>query len=107
VIDLQPHAEGTVLPIRAQPGARRNEIRGPQNGALRVCVTQAAEKGKANKALVEVLAKLLGLKRSQIELISGETSHQKRFLVRGLAPDELKARIAQASGSGRDHGATP
>jgi uncharacterized protein len=96
VIDLQPHAEGTVLPVRAQPGARRNEIRGVQNGALRVCITQAAEKGKANKALVELLAKLLGLKRSQIELISGETSHQKRFLVRGMTPDELRVRIEQA-----------
>jgi uncharacterized protein len=96
VIDLQPHAEGTVLPVRAQPGARRNEIRGAQNGALRVSITQAAEKGKANKALVELLAKLLSLKRSQIELMSGETSHQKRFLVRGVTPDELSARIQQA-----------
>ena len=82
MIALEPHADGTILPVRAQPGARRNEIRSVQDGQLKVCVTQQPEKGKANKAVAELLAKKLGLKKSQIELLSGETSHQKRFLVR-------------------------
>ena len=90
---LDPHADGTVLPVRAHPGARRSEIRGVQDGMLKVSVTQAPEKGKANKAVVELLSKKLGLKKSQIELISGETSHQKRFLVREIKPDELAERI--------------
>ena len=60
---------------------------------LKVSVTQSPEKGKANKAVIELLSKKLGLKKSQIELISGETSHQKRFLVRGITPDELAERI--------------
>ncbi len=51
MIDLQPHAEGVILPVRAQPGSRRNELRGEQDGMLKVCVTQSPEKGKANKAL--------------------------------------------------------
>ena len=76
-----PHAEGR-LSVRAQPGSRRNEIRGQQDGALKVCVTQSPEKGKANKAIVELLSKSLLLRRSQIELISGETASQKRFLIR-------------------------
>jgi uncharacterized protein len=90
---LEPHADGTILPVRAHPGSRRNEIRGVQDGMLKVSVTQAPEKGKANKAVIELLAKKLGLKKSQIELIAGETSHQKRFLVRGITPDELAERI--------------
>ena len=45
MIELQPHASGTILPIRARPGARRNEICGEQDGTLRVCVTQPPEKG--------------------------------------------------------------
>ena len=96
MIDLQPHSAGTILPVRAQPGARRNEIRGPQDGMLKVCVTQSPEKGKANKALIELLCKSLGLRKSQIELLSGETSSQKRFLVYGLAPKDLAERIAAA-----------
>jgi uncharacterized protein len=100
VIDLRPHAEGVILPVRAQPGARRNEIRGLQDGALRVCVTQAAEKGKANKAVVEVLSKSLGLRKSQIDLIAGETSHQKRFLIRDTTVEELRASVERAVAEG-------
>jgi len=98
MIALEPHAEGTILPVRAQPGARRNEIRGEQDGMLKVCVTQVAEKGKANKALTEVLAKSLSLRKSQLDLLSGETSSQKRFLVRGVPPAELAATIARVLG---------
>ena len=93
MIDLKPHAVGTLLPVRAQPGARKNEVRGEHQGMLKVCVTQAPEKGKANKALVAVLAKELSLRKSQITLLTGETSSQKQFLVEGLTPGELAERI--------------
>ena len=96
MIALQSHPEGTILPVRAQPAARRNEIRDTQDGMLRVCVTQSPEKGKANKALIALLSKSLGLRKSQLELIAGETSPQKRFLVRGITPEELAERIEQA-----------
>jgi hypothetical protein len=96
MIGLEPHAEGTVLPVRAHPGARRNAVRGEHDGALRVSVTQAPDKGKANKAIAELLSRALGLPRSQIELLSGATSPRKRFLVRGVRPEELSPRIARA-----------
>jgi len=93
MIDLTDHPEGLILPVRAQPGAKQNALRGEQNGMLKVSVTQVAEKGKANKSLIEVLAKGLALKRSQIELISGETQPQKKFLIRGTTREELQNRI--------------
>ena len=94
---LEPHPDGTILPVRAHPGARRNEIRGVQDGMLKVSVTQSPEKGKADKALVELLSKKLGLKKSQIELIAGESSHQKRFLIRGISTERLAERIDRAA----------
>ncbi|MEX2113939.1 MAG: DUF167 domain-containing protein [Pirellulales bacterium] len=96
MIALEAHAEGTILPVKAHAGARRNGIRGEQGGALQVSVTQAPEKGKANKAIIAVLAEALGLRKSQIELVGGETSSQKRFLVRELAPIILANRIELA-----------
>jgi uncharacterized protein YggU (UPF0235/DUF167 family) len=63
---------------------------------LKVSVTQVAEKGKANKALVELLCRQLGLRKSEIELVSGETSHEKRFLIRRITAAELSVRIAAA-----------
>ena len=94
MIAWESHAEGVILPVRAQPGSRRNEIRGIQEGMLKVGVTQIAEKGKANKAVIAVLCDALSLRKSQIELIAGETSHQKRFLIRGIDADVLAKRTA-------------
>ncbi|MCC6125061.1 MAG: DUF167 domain-containing protein [Pirellulales bacterium] len=94
MIALESHPDGVVLPVRAQPGSRKNELRGEHEGMLKVCVTQAPEKGKANKAIAEFLAKTLGLKKSQIELLSGETSPRKKFLVRGIEAHDLAAKLA-------------
>lgn len=93
MIRLEPHPEGVVLAVRAQAGARRDEVRGEHDGALKVAVTQAPEKGKANKAIAELLAKHLQVRKSQVELISGETTSQKRFLIRGLSPSQLQTRL--------------
>ncbi len=93
MIQLERHAEGSILPVRAHPGARRNEIGGEHDGALRVSVTQAPEKGKANKAIAALLAKEFAVRKSQVELLAGETSSQKRFLIRGLSPEALQARL--------------
>ena len=98
MLALASHPDGTILSVRAQPGARRSEIRGIQDGMLKVCVTQSPEKGKANRAIVELLCKSLGLKKSQIKLISGETSHQKRFLVHGITIDKLAQQAKIAGG---------
>ena len=91
--DISPHPEGSALAVRAQPGAKRNEVAGIRDGMLLVRVTQAPEKGKANKAIALVIAKSLGLRRSQVELLSGETSRQKRFLIREMPPEELRIKL--------------
>ena len=98
MIELADDPEGVILPVKAQPGARAAGIRGEHGGALKVSVTQVAEKGKANAALIEALADGLGLKRSQIELIAGETQPRKRFLVRGVTRGELQERIVAVIG---------
>lgn len=94
MIDLQAHSEGVVLPVRAQPGAGASGLRGEHGGALKVAVTQIAEKGKANQAILEVLIDELDLKRSQVELLSGDTQRQKRVLIRDITVQELRDRIA-------------
>lgn len=94
MVELQPTAGGVIIPVHAQPGARKNGITGVHSGRLKVAVTQAPEKGKANQALVKLLAELLGLKRSQISLVAGETSNHKKFLIAGIDLATLQARLA-------------
>jgi uncharacterized protein (TIGR00251 family) len=96
LIDIREHTDGCVLAVRAQPGARRNGVVGEQAGCLKVAVTAPPDQGKANKALVEVLAEALGLKRAQIEMLQGATQRTKRFLLRGIDADQVRARL-QAS----------
>ncbi len=96
MIDVTEHPQGAVLPVRAKPGARRNELLDEHAGALRVSVTAAPEQGKANDAIIAVLAENLNLRRSQISLLTGPTSKIKRFLIEGIRPDDLLARIDAA-----------
>jgi uncharacterized protein (TIGR00251 family) len=93
MIAVTPQAEGCLLPVRAQPGARKNAVLGEQAGALKVAVTAPPEDGRANQALTEVLRAALGLKRSQVELVGGAKSRQKSFLIRGLQPAELQTKL--------------
>lgn len=89
MLALEQHPNGTILPVRAHAGARRNAILGVRDGALRVCVTAVPEKGKANKAIVALLSKTLRVPKSAVELMSGDTSPQKRFLILGLEANQL------------------
>jgi uncharacterized protein (TIGR00251 family) len=95
VIAIAEHPNGCVLPIRAQPGARKNAVVGEQAGSLKVAVTAPPEDGRANKALLVVLREALGVKRSQIELLSGQTGREKKVLLRGISKPDLEARLAE------------
>jgi uncharacterized protein (TIGR00251 family) len=94
MLALTAHAAGTILPVKAQPGARRTAIVGVHAGALRVAVAAPPEKGKANAAIATLLAETLGCKASQVTLLTGATARQKRFLIVGSTPEELRQRLA-------------
>ena len=93
MIEISQHVEGSVLPVWAQPGARRNGIVGEAGGALKIAVTAPPDKGKANQALIDVLREALGVKSSQIQLLSGFTSRHKKFLIRGWSKPNLEGKL--------------
>ena len=81
------------ISVHATPGARRNRVGGCHDGALRVVVSAPPDKGKANKAIIKLLASAFGLKSSQIELISGQTNRRKVFAI-NHPPAETASRLA-------------
>lgn len=96
MIGLEQTVDGVVIPVRVRAGARRTGVAGEHDGALRIDVTAAPEKGKANRAVAEVLSELLRAAKSSIKLVSGETSNQKRFLVGGGDLAAVQAKITAA-----------
>ena len=86
--------EGALLPVRVQPRAGRDEVVGWRAGALRVRVTAAPEGGQANRAVIALLARALGVSPTSVELVRGAASRDKLFGVGGHSLDELHARLA-------------
>jgi len=82
------------LTIRAQPGARRTGFAGFWNGLVKVAVSAPPEDGRANEALRDEVAKLLGLRATAVHLVAGATAREKRFEID--APEaRLRARISE------------
>ena len=69
------------LRLRVKAGGRRNALLGTHGGALKLSVTAAPEKGKANRAVLSLLAQRLGVPASSLELISGAASPDKVVLL--------------------------
>ncbi|MFQ5732352.1 MAG: DUF167 domain-containing protein [Planctomycetaceae bacterium] len=95
---LQTDGDGVLLPVQAQPKAKKNAISGVHDGRLKVTVTQAPERGKANDAILKLLAKSLGLKRSQLALVSGKASRTKVIRATGIDAVTLGIRIDELLG---------
>jgi hypothetical protein len=76
-LELTPFPGGTRLRLRVKAGARTTAIVGAHGGALKVSVAAAPERGKANRAVVELLAEALGLPSSAVTIVSGKSSQDK------------------------------
>ena len=103
---LRPGRGGLLLAVRVTPKSSRDEVTGlhiASDGAvsLAVKVTAVPDKGKANKAVIETLAKACRLPKSAFELVSGETERNKTLLVTGN-PAELEALIARNVNAGKE-----
>jgi uncharacterized protein len=80
--------DGSVcLWVHAQPGAKRTEVAGLHGDALKIRVAAPALEDRANDALIEFIAKQLGIAKRDVALVSGAKSREKRFEIRALAAD--------------------
>jgi uncharacterized protein len=87
----------TALAVRVQPGARRAGIRGwMEDGALKLAVTAPPEGGRANEAVIELLARALSIGARDLSVKRGRTSRAKVIEVEGLTAVEIRRRIERA-----------
>lgn len=93
--------DGTVFfGVHAVPGSKGESVAGLHGGALKVKVRSRAEKGRANRDVVSLIATVLGVRRSQVEIVSGHTSRAKRVKVEGLSAAGARARLGPFLGGG-------
>jgi uncharacterized protein (TIGR00251 family) len=85
--------EGCTFQVRVLPRSRRDQVVGLHGDALKVRLVTPPVRGKANRALRELLAERLGISPSAVEVLSGHTSRQKRVRVKGVSADAIRALI--------------
>jgi uncharacterized protein (TIGR00251 family) len=86
---LRETSGGTLLSVKLQPRASKNEIGEPLGDELKIKVTAPPVDAAANQALIELLADTLGCSRGKVELIRGQTSRHKTLMLHGFTPDTV------------------
>ena len=79
------------LKVKVVPGSSRDQIVGWLGDALKIKVTAPPEKGKANEAVIDLLAEALGVSSDDIEIVSGHSSPSKIVAITGMDDEAIKA----------------
>jgi uncharacterized protein (TIGR00251 family) len=95
-LELTVQRDGVFLTLWVQPRSGRDEVVGVRAGMLRVRVAAPPAGGAANEALVRLLAHLLRVARSDVEVVQGHRSRRKRIKVYGVSAEEVRALLAEA-----------
>jgi uncharacterized protein (TIGR00251 family) len=86
-IELVPN--GIRLNLLIQPRASNSEVVGLHHGRIKVRLAAPPVDGAANKALLRLLGKLLGVSPSSLEIVSGNSARRKSVLVREIGADQV------------------
>lgn len=92
-LKLTDSPAGVVVPVKLTPGAKNSGVKGVHDGRLKLAVTAVAEKGKANVSARKLLTRLLGVATSNVQVLSGEISREKRFIVTGLSLETVESKL--------------
>jgi uncharacterized protein (TIGR00251 family) len=93
----------TKLTLRVSPGARRGAVVGRQGAVWKIRVAAPPEGGRANEALIRLLAKTLDVPRRDVEIVSGHGARDKIVALAGIGHDEIERRLAGATiGRGKE-----
>ena len=91
---LTADGDGVILRLHIQPGAKKTEVACEHGEALKIRLSAPPVDGKANACLIEFLAKQLGVAKSAVELLSGDTSRAKRVRVDGVTANAVTAKLS-------------
>ena len=85
------------LAVLVQPRASRTRVVGEHDGMLKIQLAAPPVEGEANAALLEFLARRLGVPRRQVTRVAGDTSRRKPVRVEGLGTEQAEAVMSGAT----------
>lgn len=94
---IQSTSDGATLSIWVQPKASRSRVVGEYDSWLKVQIAAPPTDGEANAELVELLKKILGVPKRNIELVDGLRDRRKRVQVRGADASEIVRLLTESS----------
>lgn len=94
MIEIQERDGGVTLRVRVVPRASRSMIAGEIDGAVKIRIASPPVDGAANEELVRFLAKLLGVGRSSVQILAGQTSKNKIVGVSGISVELIRSKLA-------------
>lgn len=86
---------GLLICLHVQPRAKRCEVSGLHNGALKIKVTAPPVDDAANRALIDFLSRVLGTPKSNFQILGGEKSRDKTLKISGMSLSEFQTRISR------------
>lgn len=81
---LKATADGVEITLYVQPGAKKSEVAGERDGALKLRINAPPVEGKANAAVIAFVAERCGVAKNRVALIAGELNRHKRVAVQGV-----------------------
>jgi uncharacterized protein (TIGR00251 family) len=103
MIQLGAQGGDVLLPVKVVPKASRDRIVGELDGALKISVAAAPERGAANTAVCRLVAKALGIRAQQVTVDAGHASPRKVLRISGISRDVLSSLLPPTS-MGNDQG---
>jgi hypothetical protein len=94
-LEIKEDASGVYFHASVKPKARKNAVLGTSAGRLKIAVTAVPEKGKANAAVVALLADFFGIAKGRVTIKSGETSHIKLLMLEGVTADQVVGKLSE------------
>jgi hypothetical protein len=93
MIQIGRQGDDILLPVKVVPKASRDKIVGELDGALKVTVAAAPEKGAANKAVCKLMARTLGLRAAQVTVDAGHGSPRKTLRITGASLETIREKL--------------
>jgi uncharacterized protein (TIGR00251 family) len=90
---VEETSKGVKLFIKVIPSASRNEFSGLVGDRLKVRVKSLPERGKANKAVCDMLADALGLKKNAVSILSGNSNSRKTVALMGISVESVRCTL--------------